>query len=84
MTGYGMSTSLHCGRSVNTNTLSTSNGGSSSSANFQADNAIRSNVMKGSHNLEIGSHPGHAHFGVFYGPYAVGIRPLCLNQIWSR
>ena len=28
--------------------------------------------------------PGHAHLGSFYGPDAVGVRHLCLCQIWSR
>ena len=35
--------------------------------------------------LEIRSrHPGHAHLGSFYDPYAGRVRPLCLYQMSSR
>jgi len=55
---------------------------------FEADCSIRSKVIKGSQNFEIRSRdPGHAHLGVvlwsFCGANAVGVRPLCLCQIWS-
>jgi len=46
---------------------------------------IRSKVIRGSHNFDIWSRdPGHAHFGVLFDdPDAVGVRPLCLCQMWS-
>ena len=51
-------------------------------AKFEADISIRSKVIRGSQNFGISSRDlGHAHFGWFYDPYAVGVRPLCLCQI---
>ena len=42
-------------------------------------------VIRGSQNFEIGSRdPGHAHLGWICGLDAVGVRSLCLCQIWIR
>jgi len=43
---------------------------------------IRSKVIRGSQNYEVGSRDlGHAHLGAFCGPDTVGVRHLRLCQI---
>jgi len=50
---------------------------------FEVDCSVCSKV-KGSQNLEIRPRdPGHAHLGLFYGPYSGRLSPSCLYQIWS-
>jgi len=46
---------------------------------FEADSSIRSKVIRGSQNFEIGSRdPGHVHLVLFYGPHAGGtVLHLC-------
>jgi len=52
------------------------------SAKFEVGSSIRSKVIRGSKNFDIGSRdPGHAHLWSFCGPDAVGVRHLCLCEI---
>ena len=51
---------------------------------FEADSSLCSKVIRGFQNFEIGPRdPSQVDYGSFYGPYATGVRPLCLYQIWS-
>jgi len=49
---------------------------------FEADCSIRSKVIKGAQKLGHMT-PATPTYGLFYGPYAGRLRPLCLYQIWS-
>ena len=52
-------------RDANTAHCLCSRGPSSISTEFEVDSSIRSKVIRGSQNFEIGAHdPGHAHLGV--------------------